>query len=402
MAYMKSDGSYGALNGLGGMTGGGPNSQSQAMAYLKSSQSQLHTNPYSAVNSVNGMGLSTSSDLIHGNGYGNSSFFSSVPAPRKQRRERTTFTRAQLDHLEQLFMNTRYPDIFMREEAAMKIGLPEPRVQVWFKNRRAKVRQQGQQQHAAGNAAASQKSRPKKSKSPTSGNNTSSSSTTNHNHNHNPSNGSASSTPVSGSSGTAAASPAAPSSACKTEDHAHHHNSSPSPAYHHNSKGGHAHSSSASPVLAKFESGSGIWNPADMNNCVVQRANGQNGQSGYQTAIQSGKCLPMDTAGQWATATAPAVVNHHHYGANPYYSHHHGHGMAMEYLPMQAAAGHQMPEQMSRLQISQQHFNHMAGHHPAAQGHFTAMGHGLPVGRNGVQAFSAGEMDHYAASAWRT
>ncbi|XP_065407057.1 homeobox expressed in ES cells 1 isoform X2 [Chrysemys picta bellii] len=56
------------------------------------------------------------------------------------RRPRTAFTRNQIEMLENVFRVNSYPGIDVREELAHKLDLDEDRIQIWFQNRRAKLK----------------------------------------------------------------------------------------------------------------------------------------------------------------------------------------------------------------------------------------------------------------------
>jgi hypothetical protein len=57
-----------------------------------------------------------------------------VLAVGRRRRQRTIFSKEQVDMLDQIFIKNPYPDIQLREQLSQKLDLSEARIQVYLQS----------------------------------------------------------------------------------------------------------------------------------------------------------------------------------------------------------------------------------------------------------------------------
>ena len=81
---------------------------------------------------------------------------------RYKRRSRTTYSKSQLDCLEQTFQKSQYPEIKTVDDLSQTLNLSTERISIWFQNRRARFKKarklQAQEHGFASNSAFNQTS----------------------------------------------------------------------------------------------------------------------------------------------------------------------------------------------------------------------------------------------------
>ncbi|CAF2522795.1 unnamed protein product [Rotaria sp. Silwood2] len=109
------------------------------MVFYNNSTTNIHAQPTYTIPQTN---VQVSPTNIQGNHRTQSlnTTFELAPPTGRRRRQRTIFSKDQVDILDQVFERNQYPDIQLREQLSERLDVPEARIQVWFKNRRSRAR----------------------------------------------------------------------------------------------------------------------------------------------------------------------------------------------------------------------------------------------------------------------